>query len=91
MWEENRLLVQLGAEGLQEHCLELPQKPENRATPFAVTVDKGTVLLDDLVLYCHVEQQGVYDEAGQPMELAQAVRQMNKRLPAESFVKLWSD
>jgi hypothetical protein len=90
VWEENRLLVQLGSQGLQEHCLELPQKPEGRATPFAVAVDKGTVLLDDLVLYCHVEHQGVYDEEGRALELAQAVRAMNKRLPEESFVELWS-
>lgn len=91
IWEENRLLVQPGSSSLQEHCLALPAKPEGRPTPFGLQVDSGTVLVDDLVLYCHVEQQGVYGVDGGELALAGAVRSMNAALPQESFVKLWAD
>jgi hypothetical protein len=91
IWEENRLLVQPSSSSLQEHCLALPAKPEGRPTPFGLQVDSGTVLVDDLVLYCHVEQQGVYGVDGGELALAGAVRHMNAALPEESFVKLWAD
>jgi hypothetical protein len=91
IWEENLLLVQLGRQSLQEHCLALPAKAEGRPIPFGLQVDSGTVLVDDLVLYCHVEQQGVYDVDNSQLGLAQSVRKMNAALPEESFVKLWAD
>jgi hypothetical protein len=90
VWQGQRLVVHLRNHDMEEQCIDLPAVPEGTPVPFGLAVDKGTVLVDDVVLYCHTEQQGVYDITGAPLALAGAVRDMNTALPEESGDKLWA-